>query len=65
MLPAKIANVQEAYCLDKDQAIAVLRHFSWDEEKMQESWFDNELKISYQLGLKLNKASIQSLTKEK
>lgn len=54
MLPSKIGNIQEAICLSPDEVMAVMRHFKWNEEKMQEKWFDNEVKIMHETGIKYN-----------
>ena len=33
-------QAQEMLATTEDQAIAILRHFDWNESKMQEKWFD-------------------------
>lgn len=37
--------------LSEDDAISALKHFNWNPEKLQESWFDNEEKTRKTCGL--------------
>ena len=39
-----IQEVIELMGLSEDDAITALKHFSWNPEKLQEQWFDNERK---------------------
>ena len=54
-IPSKLNTIKEMLCLDDDKSMAVMRYFSWNEEKVQEEWFDNESKISHLTGIKFNK----------
>jgi hypothetical protein len=33
----------ETLAMNQDDAIAALRYFHWNNEKLQEKWFDNEV----------------------
>ena len=54
----------ETYGLNQDEAIAVLRFFHWDEEKLQESWFDNEAKLRQQIGIQINSLLLKKMSKQ-
>ena len=41
LLPKKLEPIMEIYGFSYDQAIAIMRYFHWNEEKMQQKWFDN------------------------
>lgn len=39
-----------------------MRYFHWNEEKMQDRWFDKELSFRYEIGLTPNK-KLDSISK--
>ena len=40
-IPMKIAKANELLNLDdEDQVIAILRYFSWNQPKLEETWFE-------------------------
>ena len=51
MLPKKIGRTSELLGLDEDSTIAILRHFDWDDTKVQEQWFENSEKLKVKIGL--------------
>lgn len=50
-LPKIIEPVTEMLGVDEDDAIAAMRYFHWNFEKLQEKWFDNDEKIKNEIGL--------------
>lgn len=51
----------ETLAMNEDQAIAALRHFHWNNEKLQEKWFDNETQVRIDIGILFDKKKFQSL----
>lgn len=49
-----ILNIIEVLGIDEDDAITALKHFSWNSEKLKESWFDNETLTKKTCGLVAN-----------
>lgn len=42
-IPIKIAKANELLNLDdEDQVIAILRYFSWNQPKLEETWFEEQ-----------------------
>lgn len=42
-IPMKIAKANELLNLDdEDQVIAILRYFSWNQPKLEETWFEEQ-----------------------
>jgi hypothetical protein len=37
--------------VEKDEAVATLRYFKWDMDKIQNTWFDGGKKLSIKIGL--------------
>jgi ariadne-1 len=46
-----IEEAIELLGLSEDDAISCLKHYTWNPEKLQEQWFDNEAKAREQCGL--------------
>lgn len=65
MLPRKIDNMVEQLGLDQDQTIAVMRHFHWNEERVNEKWFDSQHKLSLEIGITPNQKQIENMSKLK
>jgi hypothetical protein len=63
LIPIKIANIKDAYGLNDDEAIATMRYFHWNEEKMQDRWFERELSFRHEIGMTPNKKVIENLSK--
>ena len=36
----RIQSLQELYALDEDSLIIIARTYKWDEDEMQDKWFD-------------------------
>lgn len=36
---------------DKDAVVAIMRHFDWDIEKMQQGWFEKQAEYELEIGL--------------
>lgn len=62
LLPVKITNMKDAYGLDADEAIATMRYFHWNEEKMQDKWFEREQAFRYEIGITPNKKMLEGLS---
>ena len=43
--------MKDLFDMDDDALIHVARHYRWDQEKMQNQWFDNQAKLVYELGI--------------
>jgi hypothetical protein len=42
-IPMKVKRADEILNLgDEDQVIAILRHFSWNQLKLEETWFEQQ-----------------------
>ena len=55
MLTNKIRRANDLLCFDnEDDVIKVLRHFDWNESKMEEKWFDQQDKLVYDIGIKFD-----------
>ena len=43
---------------DESKLISVLRHFNWDQSKLEERWFDNE-KYPVEIGIEFDEDSLK------
>ena len=51
--------MKEVLCIDNDdQIISILRHFKWNQTKVEEKWFENMEKLEYQIGIKYDKSLV-------
>ena len=41
-------------CHNDDHAISILRHFGWNQAKIEEAWFDNMDELELKIGIKYN-----------
>ena len=50
------AGAQEILGLkSEDEVIAVLRHFKWNQAKIEDKWYDNMERLIVEIGLKFDK----------
>lgn len=49
MIPTLVNKVKELYDFDDDKAIAMLRHFNWNEQKLQDKWLNMDEREQSQL----------------
>jgi ariadne-1 len=47
----KVAELKDVLGMTPDQAIAVLRHFKWNLDKIQNEWFEKENILRKQIGI--------------
>lgn len=47
--------MKELLGLDADYAMAVLRHFKWNMDKIQNDWFEREEKLRKDIGIEFDK----------
>ena len=52
---AKIEDLQELFAMDNDSLIHIARHFQWNEEKMQTTWFAEQEKLQFEIGVEYDK----------
>lgn len=43
---------------DKDAVVAIMRHFDWDIEKMQQGWFEKPSEYELEIGLNYDESLI-------
>ena len=55
----------ETLCLNEDQAIAALRNFHWNNERLQEQWFNNETKVRTEIGIEFDQVKFKNQPKDK
>ena len=41
--------------MDNDSLIHIARHFQWNEEKMQTTWFAEQEKLQFEIGVEYDK----------
>jgi len=59
-IPSLVQKAQEVLCRDTDdEAIAILRHFDWNQRKMEERWFDNIDALELKIGLRFDQELIK------
>ena len=59
-LMKKLEEVQELFAMDSDDLMIIIRHYRWNEDKMQQEWFNQQEKLKLELGLEFNKKLNQS-----
>ena len=47
----KVSEIKDVLGMNADQAIAVLRHFKWNMDKIQNEWFNNDNKLRKMIGI--------------
>ena len=52
----RLNDIRDLFEMDDDALIHVARHYRWDQEKMQVEWFDNQARLSYELGIQFKKS---------
>jgi hypothetical protein len=52
----KVAEVTDMMGLSEDESMAVLRHFKWNIDKLQNNWFEKEKALRLQIGLEFDKS---------
>jgi len=50
----KVNEVKELLGLNSDQAIAVLRYYKWDLDKLQNQWFEMEKDLRKKIGIEFD-----------
>jgi hypothetical protein len=60
-LDEKIQEIVDLLGISKDEAVATLRYFKWDMDKIQNAWFDGGKKLRTKIGLDFD----DTLTKSK
>ena len=63
MIDSKVNQTKETLCLEGDMVMAILRHFSWNLERTQQEWFDNQSQIAYQTGIEFDETTFKKLSK--
>ena len=59
MIPQKLQEANELLQLNNnDKLIAILRHFNWNQQKLEEQWFEDSDNLEYKIGLKFDKKLI-------
>ena len=51
----KVADISDVLGLADDYNIAILRHFDWDQAKVEEKWFEDET-LPHVIGIEYNPA---------
>lgn len=54
-LSAKLEEATELYKMDTDDMMIIIRHYKWNNSKMEQNWFDQSEQLKYVLGLEYNK----------
>lgn len=52
----KVQELHELLGLTIDDCIAVLRHFKWNQDKLQNQWFEKERVLKLEIGLVYDKS---------
>ena len=50
----KVQQLTEMMGLSQDESMAVLRHFKWNLDKLQNEWFEKEKVLRYKIGLEFD-----------
>lgn len=59
-IPKVVEQANEILCLpNTDMVIQILRHFKWNQTKVEEQWFANQEKLVKEIGLEFDKSLLQ------
>ena len=47
----KLDAARELFALERDDMMIIIRHYQWNQEKMENNWFENKEELQYRLGL--------------
>ena len=50
----KVAEITDLLGCSADKAIQILKYFKWDNDKLQNNWFDQENKLKYKIGIEFD-----------
>ena len=54
-MPKRVKRASEIlYNDNEDTTISILRHFNWNQTKLEESWFENQDKLELEIGLRFD-----------
>ena len=50
----KVEEITDLLQCNSDKAIQILKYFKWDNDKLQNNWFDQENKLKYKIGVEFD-----------
>lgn len=50
----KVEEITDLLQCNSDKAIQILKYFKWDNDKLQNNWFDQENKLKYKIGIEFD-----------
>lgn len=54
-IPKRIQKAKDLLCIEnQDTIISILRHFNYNQTKIEENWFESQDKLEVEIGLKFD-----------
>ena len=54
-LMKKLDDAHDMFAMERDDMMIIIRHYKWNEDRMQQEWFDDQEKLQHKLGLVYDK----------